>query len=249
MLQRTGSGRTAESRAFRALDDAMSLQQRHDLERYLDVNRADMLFARGVVLAEGAGERYLIPMAAKSVGIDLDELGVSICSVEGTDFKPYRLLLNALQIPHVVVTDGDQTRQGDMAGLKRGVALLDSPARESAAALYEASDYDPLYQLLRGHGIFVNQSTLEVEYALAAPDALQHAYDDLVSNPLTRARMTSDLADAGAGDREADKKLTNRIAAQGKGRFAQRAAAHLVGAEHPEYITEAVQWLRTQLAN
>ena len=52
---------------------------------------------------------------------------------------------------------------------------------------------------------------------------------------------------AGNGDWEADKKLVRRIEAVGKGRFAQRAAAHLEEAEHPSYLTDCIESLRSQL--
>lgn len=51
-----------------------------DLERYLDVNRGEILFARGVIV-EGDTERFLIPVLAKQQGFDLDELGISVYSV------------------------------------------------------------------------------------------------------------------------------------------------------------------------
>ena len=35
-----------------------------DLERYLDVTRAELVFARGVILVEGDAERFLVPTFA-----------------------------------------------------------------------------------------------------------------------------------------------------------------------------------------
>lgn len=245
MLQRVRSGLHVETAAFRALDEAMTPDQRADLERYLDVNRADLLFARGVVLVEGAAERYLVPSAAAAVGIDLDELGISVCSVEGTDFAPYRLLLNALQVPHVVITDGDKRPTGELAGLDRGIRLLPEAARLEATDLRDSDA--AVREFLAEHGIFVNGSTLEVEYSTTAPEGLQAAYDELVSSETKRQRMAKDIANAGAGARDLDQKLADRIAAQGKGRFAQRAAAHLTSAEHPAYLTDAVEWLQSKL--
>src|SRR6185436_6093812 len=36
-------------------------EEADDLARYLDVTRAEMLFARGVILVEGDAERFIIP--------------------------------------------------------------------------------------------------------------------------------------------------------------------------------------------
>ena len=79
-----------------------------NIQRYLDVNRSEMLFAKGVILVEGIAEEYLIPQFAKNLfGQDLDQLGISVCSVNGTHFADFVKLLNYINIPFVVVTDGD----------------------------------------------------------------------------------------------------------------------------------------------
>lgn len=246
LLQRVQVAGVDETQARRAIAEEMTEQQRDDLERYLDVNRADILFARGVILVEGAAEEYLVPAAARESG-DLDSHGITVCSVDGTDFKPYRLLLNALALPHVVVTDGDPDEDGELAGLKRGVRLLEGEIAEEAARIRDEEGADELQAYLAEQAIFVNDSTLEVEYAKTAPDALKAAYRDLVRSPVRRSATSEAVEAAGNGDREADKKLARRIEAVGKGRFAQRAAAHLEEAEHPSYLADAIESLRSQL--
>ena len=57
-----------------------------DIARYLDVTRAEILFARGVLLVEGDAERFLVPALAEGLGHVLDELGITVCSVAGTNF-------------------------------------------------------------------------------------------------------------------------------------------------------------------
>ena len=78
-----------------------------DLARYLDVTRAEMVFARGVLLVEGDAERFLVPEFAKQMDKPLDDHGVSVCSVAGTNFQPYVKFLGALGIPFAVITDWD----------------------------------------------------------------------------------------------------------------------------------------------
>lgn len=79
-----------------------------NIQRYLDVNRSEILFAKGVILVEGIAEEYLIPQFAKKLfGQDLDQMGISVCSVNGTHFEDFVKLLNYIHIPFVVVTDGD----------------------------------------------------------------------------------------------------------------------------------------------
>lgn len=79
-----------------------------NVQRFLDVNRSEILFAKGVILVEGIAEEYLIPQFAKKLfGQDLDQMGISVCSVNGTHFEDFVKLLNYIHIPFVVVTDGD----------------------------------------------------------------------------------------------------------------------------------------------
>jgi putative ATP-dependent endonuclease of OLD family len=234
----------------RAVTNEMTEQQVADLERYLDVRRADFLFARGVVLVEGPGEEYAVPAAAHTLDeLDLDALGVTVSAVDGVDFKPYHLLLNALEIPHVIVTDGDPDESGGYAGLRRGVRLIDDEgARERAEELLENEERDEVDELLREHGIFVNDSTLELEYAETAPQALIAAYEELVPSEQSRDRMKEDVAAANEDGGDPDK-LLRRVSRIGKGRFAQRLAAHLESPEdHPEYVREAIEWLSKRLS-
>lgn len=246
MLRNTENGTVAQ----RAVSQEMSPQQIADLERYLDVNRADILFARGVILVEGAAERYLVPSAATDNKVDLDAWGISVCSVEGTDFKPYVLLLRAVDIPFVVVTDGDRDEDNNYAGLARGVALLADEATRERAEKLLGEDNGALDKLLRKYGIFVNNSTLELEYAKASPEALQSAHDEFWDSDLRRSRMAEELRGASDEDPELEKRLLSRIGEIGKGRFAQRVVAHLGSPdEHPADLSEAIKWLLERLKN
>ncbi len=76
-----------------------------DLGRYLDVTRAEMLFARGIILVEGDAEKFLLPVFAETMDSPLDHHGITVCSVSGTNFRPYAKFLAALDIPFAVITD------------------------------------------------------------------------------------------------------------------------------------------------
>src|SRR5262249_36847283 len=95
-----------------------------DLQRYLDVTRAEMLFARGVVLVEGDAERFLLPVFARSMERELDHLGISICSVAGTNFLPYAKFLAGLGIPFSVITDWDPRDGGGCLGKPRVAEII-----------------------------------------------------------------------------------------------------------------------------
>lgn len=144
--------------------------EEEDLSRYLDVTRAEMVFARGVLLVEGDAERFLIPTLAEELDISLDEHGVSVCSVAGTNFQPYVKLLCALGIPFAVITDFDMI-DGKPRSYKRCLKLTRTidTARGGAdtdgliAAIKAIDNYDETYEKFEEFGLFVNDSTLETE--------------------------------------------------------------------------------------
>jgi hypothetical protein len=78
------------------------------VQRYLQEDRSDMLFARAVLLVEGQAEYFALPAFARTLGLALDAAGVSVVFVNGIgNFAAYHALLDTLGIPHVVVMDGD----------------------------------------------------------------------------------------------------------------------------------------------
>jgi putative ATP-dependent endonuclease of the OLD family len=88
------------------------------LERFLDVTKSNLFFAKGVIMVEGWSEEILLPALArklKSSGLierNLTEAGVSIVNVANTAFLRYSriFLRNAephMDIPIAIVTDSD----------------------------------------------------------------------------------------------------------------------------------------------
>lgn len=237
--------------ALRPPIDQLGERQIRDLERYLDVTRAEMVFARGVILVEGAAELYLLPAFAAELGHDLDALGVSVCSVHGVDFKPYRTLLGegGLEIPHVVITDGDadpDRRGREHAGVKRQRLLLTEDDRQAVDEAIEAEDFEVARELLAAHGVYVGVYTIEVDLVDGAAGPMRRAYRELSTGPASRASFRSELEAIGGGP-EQRKAFVRRIERRGKGRFAQRLAEHLGGAEPPAYIKDAIESLVGQL--
>ena len=59
------------------------------LERFLHVTKANLFFARGVVIVEGDGENIIVPALARLMGRDFIEHGVSLVNVGGTGLRRY----------------------------------------------------------------------------------------------------------------------------------------------------------------
>lgn len=85
------------------------------LERFLDVTKANLFFARGVVIVEGDGENILLPTLARLIGYDFSEYGVSLVNVGHTGLRRFaRIFQRAnpdidgiLDIPVACITDMD----------------------------------------------------------------------------------------------------------------------------------------------
>jgi putative ATP-dependent endonuclease of OLD family len=224
----------------------LTVAQVADLERYLDVSRAELLFCRAAVLVEGPSEAYLLPALARVLGFNLDAHGVIVADVSGTDFAPYRTLLgtDALGVAHVVVTDGDPVSRVNgqekyvYAGLRRAARLIDDPNAAAmpvgtlVASLVEAGEgEDPTEGRLLAarQNVFVGLRTLELDMAPLLSDQMIRAYEELSPGPRSLKGFTTAIKDITDGKMDAATRegVLDRIERIGKGRFAQRLAAHV----------------------
>ncbi|RRJ96397.1 ATP-dependent endonuclease [Opitutaceae bacterium TAV4] len=78
-------------RAFSLASGETELEgsDRSFLERFLDVTKANLFFAYGVMIVEGDAENVLLPTLARLIGRDLTEHGVSIVNVGGVGLGRY----------------------------------------------------------------------------------------------------------------------------------------------------------------
>lgn len=95
--------------AFLPRKIAFEKGKREKLERYLDVTRAEIFFARRIIFVEGAAELMLVNVLAEKAGFKLRDHGVSVISVEGLNFDCFLPLFGetALRVPVAVITDAD----------------------------------------------------------------------------------------------------------------------------------------------
>jgi putative ATP-dependent endonuclease of OLD family len=59
------------------------------LEKFLDVTKSNLFFAKGVIIVEGDAESILLPTIAELLGRPLENYGVSVVNVGGTAFSRY----------------------------------------------------------------------------------------------------------------------------------------------------------------
>jgi putative ATP-dependent endonuclease of OLD family len=210
-----------------------------DLERYLDVTRGEIVFSRAVLLVEGDAECFVVPVLAKLIGHDLDELGISVCSVSGTNFAPYIKLLgdDGLGIPFAVITDYDPVKNGGGLGFNRVEALLELITGE----VPDYEDGEALLVAAEDMGIFLNDYTFEVDlFKCGCHESLCNTLSELTTNLMAKKRAAAWKESPKTLEPE---QMLKDIDAIAKGRFAQRLAARLTGDACPKYIRDAVTFL------
>lgn len=82
------------------------------LQRFLDSTKANLFFAKGIIMVEGDAENILIPVIADIIGYPLEKYGISIVNVGSTAFLRYSGIMvredgNTIDIPVAVITDCD----------------------------------------------------------------------------------------------------------------------------------------------
>jgi len=238
---------THGTHAFSLADLGLQPQEVEDLQRYLDTTRAEVLFSRGVVFVEGDAEAALVPVFADTLKSNLDEAGVSICSVGGVHFRPYVKLALALNIPFAVITDWDPM-DGSVPplGRKRSIDLLSdiqqaSEGRELDAIARTALEEDDSALRAKANevGIFLNDATFELEVAKTEGlvSTLIAVLDACGFGAKRTARLAAWQADPSTVDSE---QLMSMISDVGKGRLAGRMAARAADVTPPGYIAGAI---------
>ncbi|ABF12347.1 ATP-dependent nuclease [Cupriavidus metallidurans] len=229
---------------------SLTEDEEDDLARYLDVTRAEMLFARGIILVEGDAEKFLLPVMAASMGHDLDHLGITICSVSGTNFTPYAKFLTALGIPFSIITDWDPRVGKKPLGFNRSWRLVESIEQTLTGVaqpklvqeLVAIADYDDFCLRCEDFGIFSNFVTLEVDL-FDDQDFTGEIIATLRESNWSEERRAWIDAWEDDPDKLNAENYLKLIDGVGKGRFAQRLASKIVGAIPPEYISKAISYV------
>ncbi len=238
LLRRAREGNCTE--AVSTANIALDEHEIEDLERYLDVTRGEMLFAKGIILVEGDAEKYLVPVLGSLIGYNFDQLGITVCSVSGTNFLPYIKLLgeNGLVIPYAILTDLDPLDDGTFLGHGRVIKLLSAIMKEEE---YSRLNEQELVKRGPEYGIFLNNHTLEVELFLCGHHkSMCETLIELSGSNAAKKRAQVWLADPENFDKFQFLKDINMI---GKGRYAQRLAARIKDAFCPGYIEEAIKYV------
>lgn len=226
-LCRDQNGRT---HAFSLAELPVTTDELDDIERYLTATRAELLFAKGVIFVEGDAEEVLIPGFAEAMGLNLDELGITVCSVAGVNFEPYVKLAGSLGIRMAVITDWDPLDGSKPPlGKARAISIWDAfcavrPENYKLSAEWKAwfvdKGFEECSDVWKKAGIFLSPQTFEVSVANTPilKDALLNILDAQGFGSLRSSRIASWRA----GQDPDPGQLLAMISDIGKGRMAAK---------------------------
>lgn len=160
-----------------------------------------------------------------------------------------------LDIPFVVITDGDLTvRDGASVflGLRRGMGLLKPTAQAQVTKLLDKEEWDDAKEKLASSGIFVGTRTLELDVAEMYPKQMIRAFEELPVSEKAVASFAKEMEQFAKEKKTVDistagEAIVRRIERIGKGRFSQRLANKLSGRAAPDYISNALEKIIEQI--
>ncbi|MEG2262107.1 MAG: AAA family ATPase [Raoultibacter sp.] len=239
----------------------LSTDELADLSRYVDVKRGELYTAKGIIFVEGIAEEYLVTSFANLLELDLDRIGLVICDINSTNFKPYCRFADALGIPYVVITDGDyyhavdaKRRFGDLAsagdqdngfdGIDRAFSL-----HEDFIKLHHRGDFGKLdsvkqRKVFAKQGTFIGEYTFEVDIfnvsSATDKEILCEVFNQLTSGGKQQKQHFKTNLDTGNYDK-CLRQIESSHSGIGKGRFAQRLAVKATSSMVPAYISDAIK--------
>jgi putative ATP-dependent endonuclease of the OLD family len=236
----TKDGNAIRSHALSS-SELVSRDEQKDLERYLDATKSTLLFARKVILVEGAAELILLPPMIKEMSeIDLEHHGITVIAVNGTHFGPFAKLFS----------DG---KLGKRCAIVGDADLPPSPYDDDGEAVTETKAHllaleSDTVKVFLGRTTF-EREIAEIENARMIIAAVASSGLVKASDRLRRIAEQAEAVRPRTPERYALEeefrvvtlKTSIRI---GKARFAQRCAAEVgKSVVLPQYIADAVDWL------
>jgi len=251
-----------ETKIFSTTNLTIDIKDKADIERYLDAKRGEIYFGKGVLFVEGISEEYIVPRAAELMGKYLDDLGIVICNVNSTNFKPYVQIVEALNIPWCLITDGDyynieikneggkekrihhyhQMHQDGESLNFRGLVVMNKMIVDLDLISHDGipSTSSEQQRMLESKGCFVGFYTLEIDTMLIGGDLgkgiFKSVYSDVRPGGQQQQSNFDELLDAN-NYWAALVKIEDNVS---KGRFAQRFASELTLDLVPIYIQNAI---------
>lgn len=162
------------------------------LERFLDATKANLFFAKGVLVVEGDAENILLPAIAELLDRDLHKYGVSIVNVGSKALLRYAKILmkkgkisSPLKVS--IVTDLDITQDRDNAGNIK--TKKRKPTNRIPNIQEEQDKLKELYQTIDQNVIVFSSPLWTFEYDIARSDLLPYLHRAIRIAQLSQSRV------------------------------------------------------------
>ncbi len=166
------------------------------LERFLDATKANLFFARGLIMVEGDAENLLIPAIAQLIGRNLYKYGVSVVNVGSTAYKRYVNIFKrkdgkSFGMPIAVVSDLDvralEYYDDNCSNRKTPKYWLKETLRPELEKISQHVNYDAMASL------FGSKSAFEKEVRLHIKENSNHITEtlDRMKDVLTDGNLTT----------------------------------------------------------
>ncbi|WP_024295834.1 ATP-dependent nuclease [Lacrimispora indolis] len=184
------------------------------LQRYLDVTKSQMFFARGILFVEGISEAVLLPTMAKALDRPFEKYAVELVNVDSVAFAPFVNLLSSDRVKTCfskvsIITDDDRCAKKDEEEYIDKNYDFDDICNMVVTKLQNGHPSDRcnnLMVLCSSAGINIFTATKTLEYALCCSEdnvyyminALKKCYTDLGTKLEAKVAALSQLSEKAA---------------------------------------------------
>ena len=184
------------------------------LQRYLDITKSQMFFARGILFVEGISEAILLPAMAKALDRPFEKYAVELVNVDSVAFAPFVNLLSSDKVNTCfskvsIITDDDRCAKKNENDYIDKNYDYDDISSEIVTNLQNGQPSDrcnDLTTLCSGAGINVFTASKTLEYALCCSEdniyhmieALKKCYTSLGPRLEAKIALLSSLSEKAA---------------------------------------------------
>jgi putative ATP-dependent endonuclease of OLD family len=118
-LDRQEENLIQDTRTGKVLDSSEITTKKLQLQRYLDVTKCQLFYAKSCLLVEGISEELLVSALAKARGFALEDYRIELINVDGISFYPFMFMFNSQdskkRLPKKIAILSDDDRHPDAA--------------------------------------------------------------------------------------------------------------------------------------
>ncbi|MBE5956228.1 MAG: DUF2813 domain-containing protein [Lachnospiraceae bacterium] len=164
------------------------------LQKYLDVTKSQMFFAKGIIFVEGISEAILLPEIAKMMDRSLDKYAVELVNVDSVAFTPFVNLFSSQSVQTcfskvAIVTDDDRcTKKNENNYINKDLDYDDINSDISNKLLNgtPSERCNELEISCKAVGINVFKATKTLEYALCCDENNIEYFIEAIKNEYSK---------------------------------------------------------------